>query len=86
MDKLYKTSDCPICPTSKKLKEPASGFLGQLNNPALNALLHHDIDTVQKFSTHTMKEILIMHCIEKASLPAMGKVLRELGLSFKETE
>lgn len=84
--KYYKSSDCPTCPTCEKLKEPSSGFLAHLSNPARNALLHHGIDTVQKLSSHTEKEILNIHGIGKASLPVFRKSLEEQGLSFKQKE
>jgi len=81
---FYKSSDCPTCPTCEKLKEPAAGFLALLSNPARNALLHHGIDTIQKLSTYTEKEILKIHGIGKASLPAFNKSLEDQGLTFKE--
>ena len=80
---FYKSSDCPTCPTCEKLKEPASGFLALLSNPARNALLHHGIDTIQKLSDYTEKEILKIHGIGKASLPAFRKALEEQGMAFK---
>lgn len=83
---FYKSSDCPTCPTCEKLKEPASGFLARLSSPARNALLHHGIDTIQKLSTYTEKEILKIHGIGKASLPVFQKSLEEQGLSFKQNE
>ncbi|HBY70452.1 MAG TPA: hypothetical protein DEG69_23440 [Flavobacteriaceae bacterium] len=83
---FYKSSDCPTCPTCEKLKEPATGFLALLSNPARNALLHHGIDTIQKLSEHTEKEILNLHGIGKASLPAFHKSLEEQGLSFKKSK
>jgi DNA-directed RNA polymerase alpha subunit len=83
---FYKSSDCPTCPTCEKLKEPASGFLALLSNPARNALLHHGIDTLEKLSSHTEKEILKIHGIGKASLPIFRKSLEEKGLSFKDPE
>ena len=81
---FYKSSDCPTCPTCEKLKEPASGFLALLSNPARNALLHHSIDTIQKLSSFTEKEILKIHGIRKASLPVFRKSLEEQGLTFKK--
>lgn len=81
---FYKSSDCPTCPTCEKLKKPASGFLALLSNPARNALLHHGIDTIQKLSEYTEKEILKMHGIGKASLPTFRKALEEQGLTFRE--
>ena len=83
---FYKSSDCPTCPTCEKLKEPASSFLALLSNPARNALLHHGIDTLPKLASYTEKEILNIHGIGKASLPAFRKSLEEEGLSFKSEE
>ena len=83
---FYKSSDCPTCPTCEKLKEPASGFLALLSNPARNALLHYKIDTIQKLSSYTEKEILKIHGIGKASLPTFKKALEENGLTFKQPE
>jgi DNA-directed RNA polymerase alpha subunit len=80
---FYKSSDCPTCPTCEKLKEPASGFLALLSNPARNALLHEGIDTIQKMSEYTEKEIMKIHGIGKASLPAFKKALEDAGLTFK---
>lgn len=84
--KFYKSSDCPTCPVCEKLKEPASGFLALLSNPARNALLHYGIDTVQKLAGHTEKEILALHGIGRASLPAFKKALEEAGLNFRPVE
>lgn len=84
--KYYKSSNCPTCPVCEKLKEPASGFLALLSNPARNALLHYGIDTVEKLAEHTEKEIIALHGIGKASLPTFKKVLEEAGLNFKITD
>lgn len=81
---FFKSTDCPTCPTCEKLKEPASGFLAHLSNPARNALLHQGIDTIQKLSEFTEKEILKIHGIGKASLPVFWQALEEKGLSFKQ--
>lgn len=83
---FYKSGDCPTCPTCEKLKEPSTGFLALLSNPARNALLHYGIDTIQKLSSYTEKEILKIHGIGKASLPTFRKSLEEKGLSFKQKE
>ncbi|SDZ73091.1 hypothetical protein SAMN05216365_1155 [Porphyromonadaceae bacterium NLAE-zl-C104] len=81
--KYYKSGDCPTCPVCEKLKEPTSGFLALVGNPARNALLHYGIDTIEKLAGHTEKEILSLHGIGKASLPAFRKALEEAGLNFK---
>lgn len=82
----FKSSDCPTCPTCEKLKDPASGFLALLSNPARNALLFYGIDTIEKLASYTEKEILALHGVGKASLPAFHKALQEHGLSFKASE
>src|SRR5690554_7302244 len=74
----YKSSDCPTCPVCEKLKEPATGFLALFSSPARNALLHQGIDSVQKLSTYSEKEILKLHGIGKASLPRSEEHTSEL--------
>jgi len=81
---FYKSSDCPTCPVCEKLKKPASGFLALLSNPARNALLHNGIDTIDKLSRCTEKEILNMHGMGPASIPTLKKALTEQGLNFKK--
>ncbi|WP_143959821.1 RNA polymerase alpha subunit C-terminal domain-containing protein [Litoribacter populi] len=81
---FYKSTDCLTCPICEKLKEPASGFLAHLSNPARNTLLHHGIDTVQKLAGYTEKEILALHGMGKASLPALHQALAKEGLGFKD--
>lgn len=83
---FYKSSDCTTCPICEKLKEPASGFLALLSSPARNALLHQGIDTLQKLSEFTEKEILKIHGIGKASLPVFRQALEEQKLYFKQIE
>jgi len=78
-----KSTDCRTCPICEKLKAPALGFLSLLSSPARNALLHYGIDTIEKLAEHTEKEILALHGIGKASLPAFKKALEEAGLNFK---
>ncbi|WP_199173176.1 RNA polymerase alpha subunit C-terminal domain-containing protein [Sporosarcina sp. P2] len=80
----YKSSDCTSCPTCDKKNKPKSGFLSKLSSPARNALVHNGIDTLQKLSKYTEKEILKIHGIGPASLPIMRTFLEEEGLSFKE--
>jgi hypothetical protein len=64
-------------------KKPESAFLSRLGSPARNALLHQGIDTLEKLSTYTEKEILSLHGVGPASLPALRASLAEEGLSFK---
>ncbi|SET63825.1 RNA polymerase, alpha chain C terminal domain [Oceanobacillus limi] len=81
--KYYKSSDCPSCPTCDKENKPKSGFLSKLSSPARNALVQEGIDTLQKLSKYTEKEILKLHGIGPASIPIMRTSLEEVGLSFK---
>ncbi|MBT2582612.1 RNA polymerase alpha subunit C-terminal domain-containing protein [Planococcus sp. ISL-109] len=79
----YKSSDCPTCPFCNKENKPASGFLSQLSSPARNALLHEEIDTLDKLSAYSEKDILKLHGVGSASLPVLRAVLEQAGLSFK---
>ncbi len=80
---FFKSTDCPSCPTCDKENKPSSGFLSKLSSPARNALVHEGIDTLQKLSLYTEKEILNIHGIGPASLPKLRSSLEEEGLSFK---
>ncbi|MCC3649043.1 MULTISPECIES: RNA polymerase alpha subunit C-terminal domain-containing protein [Cytobacillus] len=82
--KFYKTSECKSCPACDKENKPKSGFLSKLSAPARNALVFEGIDTLEKLSNYTEKEILKLHGIGPASLPIMRTYLKEEGLSFKE--
>ncbi|MGD6871054.1 RNA polymerase alpha subunit C-terminal domain-containing protein [Sutcliffiella horikoshii] len=82
--KYYKSSDCPSCPTCNKENKPKASFLSKLSSPARNALIQKEVDTVQKLSKYTEKEILNFHGIGPASLPIMRASLEEEGLSFMD--
>src|SRR5690554_4828918 len=85
--KYYKSTDCPSCPTCEKENKPADGFLSLLSSPARSALLYYrGIDTLEKLSAFTEKEILSLHGMGKASMPILKKALAEEGLKFKEAE
>lgn len=77
-----KTSDCPTCPRCEAAKKPADEFFGAFAAPARRALAGAGIDSVKKLAKHSEKEILALHGMGRASLPAMKKLLREAGLSF----
>ena len=81
---FFKSTDCPSCPTCDKENKPSSGFLSKLSSPARNALVHKGIDTLQKLSLYTEKEILNIHGIGPASLPKLRSSLEEEGLSFNK--
>lgn len=81
---FFKSTDCPSCPTCDKENKPSSGFLSKLSSPARNALVHEGVDTLQKLSLYTEKEILNIHGIGPASLPKLRSSLEEEGLSFNK--
>jgi DNA-directed RNA polymerase alpha subunit len=80
---FYRSSDRPTCPTCHAEEKPESGFLARLSSPARNALLHEGIDTLQKLSEYTEKQILKIHGIGPSSLPTLRASLVDAGLSFK---
>jgi hypothetical protein len=82
--RFYKSSDCPTCPVCEKEKDLPGGFLALLSSPARNTLLHYGVDSIQKLAAHTEKEILKLHGMGKASLPALHKALGDGGLSFRK--
>ncbi|MEX2380636.1 MAG: RNA polymerase alpha subunit C-terminal domain-containing protein [Vicingaceae bacterium] len=85
--KYYKSSDCPTCPKCENENKPADGFLSRLASPARNALVHYlGVDTPEKLSKYTEKEILSLHGMGKASLPTLRKLLEEKGLKFKQED
>lgn len=83
---FYKRSDCPTCPVCEKLKALPTGFLANLHSPVRNALLRAEIDTLQKLSTYTEREILQLHGIGKTSLPVFRSLLAEQGLAFNNDD
>jgi DNA-directed RNA polymerase alpha subunit len=81
---FYKSSDCPTCPVCEKEKKSPAGFLSLLSSPARNTLVHHGVTTIKKLAGYTEKEILQLHGMGKASLPALHKALKQEGLSFRK--
>lgn len=67
-----------------KEKKPNDNFLSLLGAPARRALENDGIDTVQKLSGFTEKEILKLHGIGKSSIPILVAALKAKGLSFKK--
>lgn len=83
--RFYKSSDCATCPICEKEKKPQEGFLSLLSSPARSALVEYlGIDTLDKLSNYSEKEILKLHGMGKASIPILKKALAEKGLGFKE--
>lgn len=81
--RYYKSSDCPTCPVCNEENKPQRGFLRELSAPARNALLDEDIDTLEKLSGYSEKDILALHGVGPASLPVLKKHLAQAGLSFE---
>ncbi len=82
--KYYKSSDCPSCPVCEAQSKPGSGFLSLLSSPARNALVHEGITSVEKLAGYSEKEILSIHGIGPASLPALRKVLAGENRQFRK--
>jgi DNA-directed RNA polymerase alpha subunit len=78
-----KTSDCPICPICEEENRPRDGFLASLSAPARRALENNDIDTVEKLSAYTEKEILKLHGLGNSTIPKLKAALNQTGLEFK---
>lgn len=70
---VYKSSDCPSCPTCEEQRRPTKGFLSLLSSPARN-----------KLSTFTEKEILSLHGMGPKSIPTLRAALKTEGLDFKK--
>ena len=58
-------------------------FWDYLSKPAQNALLAANIDSIEKLSKFSIKEILKLHGVGKASIPTMQMLLAQNNLSFK---
>lgn len=80
----YKSSDCPFCPICEKQRKVAAAFLDNLSAPAKRALENKGIDTLEKLSQYTEKEIIKLHGMGKTSLPKLRESLKEGFLSFKK--
>jgi len=83
-----KSSDCPVCPfcwSGYYKNTMGKDFPSDLSAPALRALLHAKITTVQKLAAFSEEEILALHGIGPSSIPKLSKALKEQGLTFKKT-
>ncbi len=67
-----------------KEKKSDDNFLSLLGAPARRALENSGIDTLQKLSALTEKEVLKLHGIGKSSIPVLAAALKAKGLSFKK--
>ena len=66
-----------------KEKKLQYNFLSRLAAPARRALENNGIDTLQKLSKFTEKEILQLHGVGKTAIPKLVDALKAKGLSFK---
>ncbi|ADY51412.1 hypothetical protein Pedsa_0840 [Pseudopedobacter saltans DSM 12145] len=82
--KYFKTSDCPVCPVCEGKREPHASFMIQLAAPARRALENAGIDTLNKLSLYSEKEILKLHGIGKTAIPKLKEALLTKGLTFNE--
>lgn len=67
-----------------KDKNTKGNFLLIISAPAKRALENKGIDTLEKLSKFSEKEILQLHGIGKTSIPKLAGALKEKGLSFKK--
>ena len=81
--RYFKSSDCPVCPECDSEKKPDSGFLSKLVAPARRALENSGLNTLEKLSGYSEKEILNLHGIGKSSIPVLKLELEKAGLGFK---
>lgn len=81
--RYFKSSDCPVCPECDSEKKPDSGFLSKLVAPARRALENAGLNTLEKLSGYSEKEILNLHGIGKSSIPVLKLELEKAGLGFK---
>jgi predicted RecB family nuclease len=81
--RYYKSSDCPTCPTCEAEKNSTPFFEG-LSAPARRALENAGITTAKKLASFSKKEILDLHGMGPASLPALTAQLKKYGLDFKK--
>nr|WKN37778.1 DUF1801 domain-containing protein [Tunicatimonas sp. TK19036] len=72
--------------TSANKSEPETYFFGPLAAPARRALENNGIDTLEKLSKLSEKDVLAFHGMGKSSMPTLKKALHENGLSFKIEE
>jgi len=67
-----------------KDKNVKENFSSLISAPAKRALENKGIDTMEKLSKFSEKEILLLHGIGKTSIPILAAALKAKGLSFKK--
>lgn len=64
-------------------KRPAPDFLSGFSRPAARALHHAGITSAKELSKRTEKEVLSLHGMGPASLPALHAALKAAKLTFR---
>lgn len=59
-----------------------TGFIDGLSAPARRALTNKGLTTLKKLAAHTENDVLALHGMGSASLPALRAALKAAGLSF----
>jgi hypothetical protein len=63
--------------------DPEAHPFDKLGKPAQRALTNAGIKTPEQLAGYTVKEIMKLHGMGKASLPALNAILVDKGLAFK---
>jgi DNA-directed RNA polymerase alpha subunit len=71
-------------PTPAKQKA-APDFLSRFYAPARRALENAGITTVNELARHTQAEVMGLHGMGKASLPALLQALKDAGKTFSKS-
>tara|TARA_R110002051_G_scaffold201693_1_gene268490 strand:- start:25633 stop:25929 length:297 start_codon:yes stop_codon:yes gene_type:complete len=79
---FYKSSECPVCPICEAENKSEKDLFSSLYAPARRALKNEGIDSLQKLSNYSEKEILQLHGIGKTAIPKLTALLKTLGLKF----
>ena len=76
---FYKSGDCPACPVCESGVE-RKDFRDGLGAPARRALEGAGITSLEILATWTKRDLLALHGLGPASLPALEAALRTAGL------
>ena len=63
---------------------PGSDLLHGIGRPATRALLEVEIDTVEKVSQHSEKDLLALHGVGPKAVRILRETLAEQGLAFRD--
>lgn len=82
--RYYRSSDCPVCPVCEAKKKEENTLFASLGAPARRALETKGINSAGKLALFSEKEILALHGMGPASMPALKAILKKEGLQFKK--